>query len=741
MPKMAKTIFRVAILLLMAVGLQGRFLRYNPWELVSDGIDHVPHESSYLLLKSSDSSTDCEHMYGFLPCTDNLPGHLFLIVVYEYLLFLGESYVSAGSEILFKILGPGFFGASAFHILGTLPEPLILLGNCISKDSSISGRYHLIFLLCVYLVSGLSGSKDVAQEQIVTGVGLLAGSTILLLTLVWGTCVIVGKCDFSKSSASKDSDGSSTSKGLPDNKRMSSLTGFGITTDLETSYTARIMVLSLIPLVIVQLPKSFNLSSGERVVIVIGLVVSIALLLMYFLYQVFQPWIQKRRLEYVKHENLVVGVLKYVQRHASGRLLTDEGAPNINVIRRIFEKIDQDADDYISPSEFKELIQEIKFGTMHMDKEDAVTDIMKEFDQDGDHKITKDEFVIGFSKWLDEAKLAFDRKRYSKKTLHDLYQVFQPWIKKRRLDNVKEQLIFEVLRYVQSHPLGSLLSNDGTPDIPSIKRLFEEFDLDGDNCLSHSELKELIQGIKFGKIQWDKDEAAAEIMRVLDTNGDHKINEDEFVNGFAKWINDANNDVANEVHQSVKSQDDFHQKTWKETDMLVQVETSGGVVDHPSWAFLKAGLLLLLGIVILSLLAEPLIETVQNFSTAASIPSFYASFVLVPLATKSREAVSAIISASRKKPRTSSLTFSEIYGGVFMNNILCLSVLLAIIYVRELTWDFTAEVLAVLIVCAIMGLVASFRSTFPVWTGFVAYLLYPLSLLLVYVLDYVLGWS
>lgn len=51
------------------------------------------------------------------------------------------------------------------------------------------------------LVSGLSGSKETAQSQVFVGMGLLAGSTVLLLTIIWGTCVIVGKCDIEGSIA------------------------------------------------------------------------------------------------------------------------------------------------------------------------------------------------------------------------------------------------------------------------------------------------------------------------------------------------------------------------------------------------------------------------------------------------------------------------------------------------------------------------------------------------------------
>lgn len=31
--------------------------------------------------------------------------------------------------------------------------------------------------------------------------GLLAGSTVMLLTIIWGTCVLIGKCDLESSRA------------------------------------------------------------------------------------------------------------------------------------------------------------------------------------------------------------------------------------------------------------------------------------------------------------------------------------------------------------------------------------------------------------------------------------------------------------------------------------------------------------------------------------------------------------
>jgi len=50
-----------------------------------------------------------------------------------------------------------------------------------------------LWFLFVLSVTGLSSDKESAQEYASTGVGLLAGSSIMLLTVVWGTCVFIGR--------------------------------------------------------------------------------------------------------------------------------------------------------------------------------------------------------------------------------------------------------------------------------------------------------------------------------------------------------------------------------------------------------------------------------------------------------------------------------------------------------------------------------------------------------------------
>lgn len=704
----SKTVrFILFLLLTVLLNVKGRSLAHSSVELlVSDGINNVQeNQSSILPLKGMDSSSGekCEHLYGFLPCSSNIFGHLFLIAVYEYMLFHGECYLASGGEKIFRILGPGVFGACAFQVLGALPESLILLA------------------------SGLLNTTEVAQEYVSTGVGLLAGTSILLLTLLWGTCVIAGSIQSSKPTISNTSS----------SRLLSWLTEFGVTTDLETSYTARIMGLSVIPFLILQVPKIFSSNSGEYLTILSSLVVSVVSLLIYFFYQIFKPWIQKRRLEYVKYDEALLIILQLVQERALGRILTAEGAPNINAIQRLFEEIDKDGDDYISPSEVRQLLLDIKSTGMNINKDSASEELIKVLDLNDDKKITKEEFVHTFTKWLEETKYAMDKRYFTMNSLKRIYQVFHPFVESERKEHeMKRNLISEIVSHLQSDALGNLIKEDGTPDLLTIRRLFDGIDRDEDNCISKDELKELMKKIEIGKISWDVDEAAEKIVEALDTSGDQMIDEKEFAEGIVRW---SINTSENVTPVSTRSQDDNNRGTWEEVDKLLEDEKTNAV-DKSSWAWFKAIMSMVLGAAILSVLAEPLTQSVQNFSEDAGIPSFFVAFVLVPLATNARAATSAITTASRKKSITTSLTFSEIYGGVFMNNVLGCSVLLSLIYARGLTWEFSAEVLVVLITCAIMCLAVSFRSDFPLWTSFMAFLLYPFSLFLVYVFNDVLDY-
>ncbi|KAK6268689.1 hypothetical protein QUC31_012849 [Theobroma cacao] len=573
--------FTVAILVLILTinyGSGSRSIKEKS-SPVSDGMDQTSKSSVLELDLPITTTVTCEPIYGFLPCTATLWGQLFLLVVYEYLLSLSEEFISSGSNLFFQMFGTGIFGASLFHILGIIPQVMLVL------------------------VSGASASGETIEARATIGMGLLAGSAVLMLTLVWGSVIAFGSYDLSDTSSpnSSNPDNADTSiSSNSKNKKPFSLTGYGVRTDIETRYSAIIMILSMVPFLILQLAKILSSATAVRVVVLISLIVTLALLGGYCTYQVFEPWIQDRRLEYLMR--------RYIQKNLLHRLVSANGRANEFEIKKLFLKIDKNNNSRISPAELRAFILGIQIEEVGLDEEDFETKVMEEFNFSGDSDINETEFVRGVSNWLNKANI-----------------------------DVNDQAQGE-------------------------RRLFHV------NAKKNNEEKRSLLPAK-------------------------------------KWS-----------------------KARKGT-------------DNPWWNYTKAFFLITLGTAITVLLANPLMITLQEFSTSANIPSFLVSYVVIPWALSFRLAFRAISSARQKTENAASLTFSELYGAVFMNNVMGLVIFLSLVYIRNIPWGVSAEVLVVLLICTAMGLFATFSTKIELWTCILVYLLYPISLLLIYVLTNVLGWS
>lgn len=135
---------------------------------------------------------------------------------------------------------------------------------------------------------------------------MLAGSSILLLTVLWGTCIILA--------------GQNLHHHPNQNSRFHKFlhfftgiyicillfsptyiyiyihiskafpymhTDFGVHTDKKTRYSAMIMVVSILPFLSIQLLNFFPSSySGRQIILLFALSISSLLLLVYFIYQV-----------------------------------------------------------------------------------------------------------------------------------------------------------------------------------------------------------------------------------------------------------------------------------------------------------------------------------------------------------------------------------------------------------------------------------------------------------------------
>lgn len=137
-------------------------------------------------------------------------------------------------------------------------------------------------------VSALSGTTAAAQERATLGMGMIAGTTVMLLTLIWGSSILLGSYDLSQ--ANTTTTAATTTDNSPTQKKS---TTTGVVTDIETSYTARIMLISLVPFLILIFAIIFNSTSGRRAIVLVALIVTVALLVAYVVYQVIilQPFV------------------------------------------------------------------------------------------------------------------------------------------------------------------------------------------------------------------------------------------------------------------------------------------------------------------------------------------------------------------------------------------------------------------------------------------------------------------
>ncbi|KAI3828394.1 hypothetical protein L1987_02495 [Smallanthus sonchifolius] len=499
----------------------------------------------------------CELEYRFLPCTSGTWGTFFLVVVYQYLMVVDQSYVSDGSNKFFGLIGPSIFGASFFHIIANFPT---------------------LFLV---LQSGLTDDAEGASSSTGIGMSVLTGSTVMNLTLIWPLVITFGSYNL------VDDDDSLAEE---EPSLLTKLTAYGVTTDVETSYTARIMLVSVIPFVILQLPAIIDSTSVTRVILLITLVVVLSLYVTYTVYQIFQPWAQNRIFDYVTQ--------KFVNNKLQ-TLLSTKGKPNVQLIKEIYEGLDRNHDGKVSNAELKTLILGIQLQEDGKISDDLVQKVMDQLDISGDGFIQENEFVRILTKWVMEARKSRPQNDYS------------------------------LLRFF-------IKSN---------------------------------------------------------TNGD-----------------------ADEEHQTP----------------LIPKESPN---DQSSiFEFLEALFLVFFGSVLTFLVATPLKTNVVNFATDANVPSFLIPYFIIPCASNISCLLPTISSARQKSERATSLTLSQIYSGVAISSMSSLTTFLSIVYIRDLPWDVSAQVLVVLIICGVMAVFRSTRTVYPLWSGYVIFLLYPISLLMLYLL-------
>ncbi|XP_062506795.1 uncharacterized protein LOC134183316 [Corticium candelabrum] len=183
----------------------------------------------------------------------------------------------------------------------------------------------------------------------------------------------------------------------------------------------------------------------------------------------------------------------------------------------------------------------------------------------------------------------------------------------------------------------------------------------------------------------------------------------------------------------------------KEDDSKEEEEEEEEPESKPLIA-LKSVLQLAIGVALVVIFSDPMCDVLTELTNPANkshipIRAFYVSFVVTPLCSNASELLSSLIFAMKKKKVNISMTYAQLYGAASMNNTLCLAIFMALVYFRNLKWEYSAEVFVIILVEFAVGALG-FRKTYRVWLGIPVALLYFISIGLVAFLESsVIGWK
>ncbi|CAD7930745.1 unnamed protein product [Amoebophrya sp. A25] len=139
--------------------------------------------------------------------------------------------------------------------------------------------------------------------------------------------------------------------------------------------------------------------------------------------------------------------------------------------------------------------------------------------------------------------------------------------------------------------------------------------------------------------------------------------------------------------------------------------------------------------------SDPMVDVLNELATRTSCPPFFVSFVLSPLVSNASELVAAYNYAKKKTVKSATISLSTLVGAACMNNTFCLGCLLFVLYISQLKWSFTCEIGTMVIAEVVIAYIVWTRSVHTMAMANAILMIFPLTMILTWVGNNVLGWS
>lgn len=414
----------------------------------------------------------------------------------------------------------------------------------------------------IILFSGL-GSIEEAQETLSVGVGALAGSTIMLLTVPWALSVYGGRVDLVE--------GKPTYKAKPKLTEKDSVkeemeeTGVAITN--EVSHAGIVMAVTTIPYFLIQVPALFmhgpteEIAKGEHWWSLAGFLICLA------------------------------GLIYYMR------------------LQLHFSQEGQDKDKRVAVT--KKILQEGKLSLSG-----AVQNAI-EFEEGTDASKVGEEEILTGSDSGPSPKI----RSFLGEILREGFSVYDR-------DNSGQLELAEVRLFFRDF-------HENVED-REIQMLLKKYDVDSDESLSFDDFISLAYHLIKSRNEMENTGHRKSMMTGTAQRG--------VVDGI---FDEDGGDEKEEIPE------DFTDLSPEEQQVAIK------------WRSFK---MLFIGTVLVIYFSDPMVDVMQEIAVRTSLPPFYVSFVLAPLASNASEVVASMYYASKKTRKTMSVSLSALEGAASMNN-------------------------------------------------------------------------
>jgi Ca2+/Na+ antiporter len=586
--------------------------------------------SVHATVNEDGTTAACKEGYGFLPCSTSLGGSIFLTLVYGAILMLGAQFIGDGGEAMLELelCSPSIIGGVILPVLGAVPDAAIIFVACFGH-----------------------GSPDENERKVQVGIGTLAGSTIMLITIAFAGSLWLGRTDIVNGEAvdeTLDGEAFDSSQDFCVTNNPGAICRQAYTTGITYEPSViRIMIFMMatsLCYIVAQVPEWILQDDHATQLACLG--GAIACLVFLLLYLADSAW----------------------QTSAE-----DSNAPAVRRSR-------------------------IK------------NDLVKELD--AEQIVKKMGEFVALSKGQKSPLLA-------KASIG------------RKATKVLEDTMAHGLSAEHKHDDFNLYNTDGTVNAKTVDAMFDAFDVD---CSGYLDEKETATFVRVVFMSGGEREVPDRVWQQLEEARITMVAPDE-----SKGQCGCGNNMQNKVVEKHISREDFVHHVCnllEESYLSYQAEETeekedleqGNVEVEPGMSAFDATIMVLVGTAIAAAFSDSMVDAIDSVGQFTGIPNFVIGFVVCPFASNASELLSSLQLASRKKTKNNCVTFAQIYAACCMNNSMCLGIFYFMVWIKDLQWNFGAEVISIVAVTWIVAFSTGFKLTVKSYIGFLALLLYPLSL-------------